>query len=280
MADVIDENTIKSTLIVPSNVFTYPIDYKLPPNNSTAVLLQPLTLQDRFYADMIKDMGVPYPGGGLTPSEMRKIIGFAFNFDVGLSGLSPNAYKTTTLSARYKQAIDTKGITTYRNILKTSTLAIAGYSNAVYQVYESGLGVDKVCSRITGCESVDTAAAHLDTAGKGSAKVTSYLNMNIDSDTFKSYGFPDGLSVETIWTTATKCQITFNNLNYGLPIDLVPNRGIELQPFTLGNAQKNKILSDLLSAHTNGLDYIGDTFTIPYDEILSTMKMILLLIKF
>jgi hypothetical protein len=278
MADVIDENTIQSTLIVPSKVFTDPIYYKLLPNNSPAVLLQPLTLQARFYADMIKDMGVPYPGGrgGLTPSEMRNIIGFAFNFDVGSSGLSPNAYKTTTLSARYKDAIDTQGITTYRNILKTSTLAIAGYSNAVYQVYESGLGVDKVCSRITGCKSVDTAAAHLDTAGKGSVEVTSYLNMNIDSDTFQSFGFPDGLSVETIWTTATTCKITFNNLNYGLPIDLVPNRGPALTPFTLGNAQKNKILSDLLSAHTNGLDYIGDTFTIPYDEILSTMKMILL----
>jgi hypothetical protein len=278
MADFTNENTIQSTLIVPY-VFTPPSKpYQLPQNISPAVLLQLPTLQARFYADMIKDMGVPYAvGGGLTPPEMQQIILLAF----GINIVSPNSYKTNELSGRYNQAIATTGITTYRNILKTSTLAISGYSNAIYQVYESGLGVDKVCSRITGCKSVDTAAAHLDTAGKGSAKVTSYLNMNIDSETLKSFGFPDGLSIQTNWTSATTCQIRIVGLNSGSPIDLVPNRGPALSPFTLGNAQKNLLLSELLSEHTNGRSYTynganGYTFPIPNQDIPSFMKMILL----
>ena len=163
---------------VPDNSYIMPgVGAHFPiPYEGANVSLQPDTLKERFYADMIKDMGVPYPGetSGLTSDQIIDILNTAFGDDSPFINekkqpnnkgedvytVNANAYKSKVLQQRYNKVIsdNKKQITEYRNILKTSTLAISGFSNAPYQFYESGLGIKKICSnRTDGCKSVDTA---------------------------------------------------------------------------------------------------------------------------
>ena len=227
-------------------------------NNTDSTLIDTLkrdSLKDRFYADMIKDMGVPYSGTtSLASNEIKEIINIAFGNDSPFQNNNTentNTYKSRILQQRYNKVTTEKvdSITIYRNILKTSTLAISGFSNAPYQFYESGLGVDKICANKTvGCKSVDTAAAHLDTAGKNKSGATAYFNMKIDPITFVSYGFPNDTEIETKWINVNDCQIKINGLPDAsdLFIDLYPDIDDLLKPYTLGNAQKNKVLYNLL----------------------------------
>ena len=268
---VVDENTIID-FIEQSGLFKTPNSHNLLGNPSSNELLLIPTLQARFYADMIKDMGVPFPnnGGGLIPHEITQILDTAFGFK--LNG-TPNSYKSSALSTRYKNAMNMGGISHFVNILKTSTLAIAGYSNALYHFYESGSSIDKVCSRITKCKIVDTASAHLDTAGKSAGDEKSYLNITIDSNTFESFGFPSGCDIKTDWVD-DECTI---QINKSKPINLVPTRGPELNHFTLGNAQKNKLLQELNNAYNLGNSYkLDDNTTLNNIDIPTFMKNILL----
>ena len=259
------------TTIMPVNNFSF------PKPNTQSNLLQVKGgsvpgLEDRFYADMIKDMGVPYSGTtSLTNNEIIDILNKAFGKyspfinkqetnDKGEYLAKANAYKSQTLQQRYNTVINenANNIKQYRNILKTSSTAVGGYSNARYQFYESGLRVKRICANKGEgeCISVDTAAAHLDTAGKDKSDATARFNMLIDPETFVSYGFPPGTEIQTDWINMGQCNIAIN----GLPnpqdpkilinnfIPLYPNRSPELLgPYTSGNAVKNQELLNLLS---------------------------------
>ena len=52
------------------------------------------------------------------------------------------------LQNRFKTVEDVNGanITKYKNILKTSTIAVGGFSSAPFQLYESGFGIDFICA--------------------------------------------------------------------------------------------------------------------------------------
>ena len=237
--------------------------FSIPPVNEGAnVSLQLDTLKGRFYADMIKDMGVPYPGvtTSLTNDQIIDILNTAFGKDSPFlqdtTITNANAYKSQTLQQRYNQIMrdNANNIKQYRNILKTSVTAVSGYSNARYQFYESGLGVKRICAnKAEGeCINVDTAAAHLDTAGKDKSDATAHFNMLINSDTFESYGFPPGTAIRTNWINVNNCEIAINGLpnpqnpsEKSGPDDFIPlyrEPSPILGPYTSGNAQKNKAL--------------------------------------
>jgi hypothetical protein len=249
--------------------------FPIPENeDETNNLLQFDTLKGRFYADMIKDMGVPYSGTtSLTNNEIIDILNKAFGADSPFINeekqpnnkgeyvylVNANAYKSQTLQQRYNQIMreNANNIKQYRNILKTSVTAVSGYSNARYQFYESGLGVKRICANKGEgeCINVDTAAAHLDTAGKDKSDATAHFNMLIDPDTFVSYGFPPDTLIQTNWINENNCKIAINRLpNPQDPKKLInnfillyPNRNTELLgPYTLGNAQKNQALLSAL----------------------------------
>lgn len=282
------------------------LPFPIPVNESAKVSLQLDTLKGRFYADMIKDMGVPYNGTtSLTSGQIIDIVNIAFGDDSPFKNpniTNANAYKSQTLQQRYNQIMreNANNIKQYRNILKTSVTAVSGYSNARYQFYESGLGVKRICAnKAEGeCINVDTAAAHLDTAGKDKSDATAHFNMRIDSDTFQSYGFPADTAIKTNWIDLGKCNIAINGLpNPQNPseqsrpedfIPLYPNRSPELLgPYTSGNAVKNQELFYMLyhykyQQQQQQQPYKSILFPvpIPYESIPNVMKYILLVKEF
>ena len=147
--------------------------------------IDPRTLPQRFYADLIKDMSVPYDGTiKLTDTEIKDILNSSFNYKVPSNVFN---WSKTQLHDRFNSVEKDYGanITKYKNILKTSTIAVGGFSSAPFQLYESGFGIDFICA-ISKCFTVDTAAAHLDTAGKPKGKdiITSKIDIDITTNFF------------------------------------------------------------------------------------------------
>ena len=277
----------------------------LPVNTQVSNLLQladaglQTGLESRFYADMIKDMNEK---GALNSDQIKGIIQAAFDKQIA----QPIKYKSQKLHNRYKLVIDENisKITQYQNILKTSVTAVSGYSNAIYQLYESGHGVKTICANKEECKSIDTAASHLDTAGKVANDGVVYFDMTISADNFASYGFPPDIEISTRWVDEDeddeddddvdnkKCYININRLpkptNFNESytnadnIDLYPIRDQNLMLYTLGNAQKNQLLLNMYNKWNNfgNQPYTYNDITIPHEKIPSIMKYILLVKEF
>jgi hypothetical protein len=210
------------------------------------------TLPQRFYADLIKDMSVPYDGTiKLTDTEIKDILNSSFNYKVPSNVFN---WSKTQLHDRFKsveEGVNSANITKYKNILKTSTIAVGGFSSAPFQLYESGFGIDFICA-ISKCFTVDTAAAHLDTAGKPKGKdiITSKIDIDITTNFFKELGFPGTLSVTTKWD-GVNCNLTIDYNSNKIGGEIYPNRHDVFNNYTLGNKEKNGVLA---KNTTNGVE--------------------------
>tara|TARA_B100001059_G_C17832233_1_gene585448 strand:+ start:44 stop:2698 length:2655 start_codon:yes stop_codon:yes gene_type:complete len=208
------------------------------------------TLSQRFYADLIKDMSVPYEGINgptkLTDIEIKKILNSSFGYEVPSNVFN---WSKTQLHERFEAVVGEKSvnranITKYKNILKTSTIAVGGFSSAPFQLYESGFGIDFICA-ISKCFTVDTAAAHLDTAGKPKGKdiITSKIDIDITQKFFKELGFPGTLSVTTEWD-GDECNLTIDYNSNKIEGKIYPTRDDVFNNYTLGNKEKNDVLAN------------------------------------
>jgi hypothetical protein len=212
------------------------------------------TLPQRFYADLIKDMSVPYDDTAkLTDDQIKGILKSSFDDDVpkDISNGSSNVFTWSkdTLKKRF-EAVETgdnsANITKYKNILKTSTIAVGGFSSAPFQLYESGFGIDFICA-ISECFTVDTAATHLDTAGKPKGKdiITSKIDIDITQNFFKELGFPGTLRVTTKWDGKGKnCYLTIDYNNSKIEGEIFSVRDNAFNNYTLGNKEKNGVLAN------------------------------------
>ena len=214
------------------------------------------SLSKRFYADLIKDMSVPYEGiketSKLNDSQIKGILRSSFGMETkDISNVF--TWSKDTLKKRFEAVEDVNGanITKYKNILKTSTIAVGGFSSAPFQLYESGFGIDFICA-ISKCFTVDTAAAHLDTAGKPKGKdiITSKIDIDITQKFFKELGFPGTLSVTTKWD-GDKCNLTIDYNSNKIEGEIHPNRADAFKNYTLGNKEKNYVLAENT---TNGVE--------------------------
>jgi hypothetical protein len=201
------------------------------------------TLSQRFYADLIKDMSVPYDTTKLTDEEIKDILLSSFNYEVPINVFS---WTKDILKNRFKsveEGVNSENITKYKNILKTSTIAVGGFSSAPFQLYESGFGIDFICA-ISKCFTVDTAAAHLDTAGKPKGKdiITSKIDIDITQHFFEALGFPGTLRVTTEWD-GDKCNLTIDYKSTKIEGEIYPNRAKAFNDYTLGNKEKNGVLA-------------------------------------
>ncbi len=207
------------------------------------------TLPQRFYADLIKDMSVPYEGINnaptkLTDDQIKDILKSSFNYKVPINVFT---WSKDTLKQRFdsvEEGVNSENITKYKNILKTSTIAVGGFSSAPFQLYESGFGIDFICA-ISKCFTVDTAAAHLDTAGKPKGKdiITSKIDIDITQKFFEKLGFPGTLSVTTKWN-GDKCNLTIDYKSNKIGGEIYPNRNDVFKNYTLGNKEKNGVLAN------------------------------------
>ena len=215
------------------------------------------TLSQRFYADLIKDMSVPYDDSTkLTDEQIKKILSSSFNYNIP-NYINVFSWTKEILKTRFNAVdvgVNRVNITKYKNILKTSTIAVGGFSSAPFQLYESGFGIDFICA-ISECFTVDTAAAHLDTAGKPKGKdiITSKIDIDITQKFFKELGFPGTLSVTTKWN-GDKCNLTIDykstkiegeiegEIEGKIEGEIYPNRADAFKNYTLGNKEKNGVL--------------------------------------
>ena len=212
------------------------------------------TLSQRFYADLIKDMSVPYDGTTkLNHDQITDILKSSFNYKVPSNVFN---WSKTQLHDRFKsveEGDNSANITKYKNILKTSTIAVGGFSSAPFQLYESGFGIDFICA-ISKCFTVDTAAAHLDTAGKPKGKdiITSKIDIDITQNFFKELGFPGSLSVTTEWDGKdNKCNLIINYNSNKIEGEIYSERADAFYKYTLGNKEKNR---ELLKNTINGYE--------------------------
>lgn len=245
--DIIKDDDTKIKTILENEKQTSKID-DLPKE------LDRTTLSQRFYADLIKDMSVPYDDSTkLTDKKIKDILNSSFNYDIPNNSNVFN-WSKTQLHDRFKsveEGVNSANITKYKNILKTSTIAVGGFSSAPFQLYESGFGIDFICA-ISKCFTVDTAAAHLDTAGKPKGKdiITSKIDIDITQQFFKALGFPGTLRVTTKWD-GDKCNLTIYYNSTKIGGEIYPNRVEAFKNYTLGNKEKNGVLAENT---TNGVE--------------------------